>query len=427
MKINLPNFYLLGVLSILLLCSCGAAATPPAITRTAGAASINAEYPTPAPIPPTATPIPSCVFNAVNQAQPNSSISLDSLSFSEPRVLFTNTIPVALSGFFSQTNLLLTYNRIGIGTGIFRIADPLTKSVAILKKIENFPSARTIIPIQNLNKIVFSFEDVAIRKYRLGVLDLSTLQISQADLKLQDPYFELWPDGTDATLFAAGETGEAILYNLKSNTVREIKPSWPPVIAYYDQGHTGYPERLFYKIAARPRTNEIIFHDSKRLFLNNLSNTSFCEINLGDIGQATILYAKWSGDGQYLAIYILPNSFYGAPPYLIVYDANTGNKNFYFFSNRGIENIEWFPGSHLILATIQKSAERTDGNYNILTVLDAETHQVREMLPNNVFFAGGYWGTPISSDERYIAISCPAMTKFEEYSEWRVCIIEVTK
>ncbi|PKO20343.1 MAG: hypothetical protein CVU38_20620 [Chloroflexi bacterium HGW-Chloroflexi-1] len=355
-------------------------------------------------------------------------MSLDDYTFSEPKVVLTNTSGIDIAGWLPDGEQLLITSRdpevFGEEIEVFDVRSGDLKvfgeRVSISGKPVWLPTAQAV-----------AYLAVAAQRLELRVShgDPKRIDLVGQDVDLLS--LAVAPDGQRLIYFAAPTGGRPLLWDSTSRTTQAM----PFDLNRWKSFERPANKRNFRSVWSSDGS-QIAFYTYPALFLVDGRTNQGCEVDLGiesvEQGPTWILEAKWSPDGHYLAMVTTATSVRGQLlPFtkLAILDVFTGEQLRPKLAMSHVWDIIWAPDSQHIIALGQVG---TMQGYPIqkaflVSVLSGNSLPV---LPEHIL--GGGSSDPgmqlaWSPDGRTIAVKCPLLQPDSlDMVEDRLCLITVT-
>jgi len=388
--------------------------------------------PTQAPARPTATPteaarlISLCTFSG-GPAPEVSGLSLDDYTFSEPKVVLTNTSGIDIAGWLPDGERLLITSR---DPEVFReqieILDIRSGDLKVYG--ERVGSSGKPVWLPAAKAVAYITATDQQRELRVSQGDPKRIELVGQDVNGLS--LAVSPDGQRLIYFAAPTGGQPLLWDSTGRTTQAM----PFDLNRWKSFERPANKRNFQSVWS-PDGSQIAFYTYPALFLVDGRTNQGCEVNLGikseEQGPTWVFEAKWSPDGHYLAMITTATSYPGqllSFTELAILDIFTGRQLRPKLAMSHVWDIIWAPDSKHIMALGQ--VETIQG-YPIqrLFLVDVLSGDSLPVLPEHIL--GGGSSNPgmqlaWSPDGRTIAIKCPLLLPESlDMMEDRLCLIVV--
>ncbi|MCB0046830.1 MAG: hypothetical protein KDD92_15505 [Caldilineaceae bacterium] len=323
--------------------------------------------PTPTPTPeggvvlPGEPVVPECVFSPPPGGIPDEPvIPLDAYSFSEPRVVMTETNGLIEIQQWLPDNetLMVTKDLIIDQQASVILVNIRTGETEEVVEPRSYLVQPKWIPIQNtvawaaLGSLILENQFVNEPGYWVRSFDPPReWRLSDNGNTSVSTVHDISPDGKEILFMALPSGTQPLIWSQETQVLKAV----PIDLAQWRYQKSGYYNRLWpFSPHWQPGGNQVLFEDGTWIFLYNLSTESGCEINMTSLVERNqyISEAEWSPSGRYLLFKqrSLPpyESMEGPYNQLLILDTYTGNAAPYTLDTT-VSHFSWGPDSQTIL------------------------------------------------------------------------------
>ncbi|VAW42850.1 hypothetical protein MNBD_CHLOROFLEXI01-2077 [hydrothermal vent metagenome] len=385
---------------------------------------LQSGYPVPIPngTPVRITPFPTSVPPPICDIKPPVEVAMSYVEaksdfpvFSEPRIIVTNDVGFSIAEWLPDNQRLLVSQGDG-AFGTISTLDVTTGEMIEYAKRRDL-SGSPLIWLDNAQGVMFV--DATTEGWELRFSDGKepiTVANELASTSLaKDPSservvtaFSLEP-GALMTVDTIGRTDRVMSTELNEETKRVPLSSGDG-----------------YHLTWSPNGNWLVQYLRDDLFLIDAQTQKICSVELGDYGEAGIGqvgYAKWSPNGQYLAM-----TYAGPTPasQLAILDVSSGKISTIqitpeenIWPPSSLNDFTWSPDGKFLIAKVNIGKQDGISQFGLFLV-DIHNNNSFRLFPNYAFLGVGQSLTWSPNGSR-IAFRCPTI------KEGNVCIIDVSQ
>lgn len=385
---------------------------------------VQVAYPAPSeePVPETIIKPAICQFSGPANMSEVSALPLESLTLSEPRIIFQSKKEVGIAGWLPDSEQLL-----------------------VAQDTENGHQAIGTINAQTGDFTIYATRDGTIKPVWIDELK------AVAYTTIVDRHAELWITDGAQNSSVINKSVDSLSFSSDGRRLFFISPDFGKQPQIWDTrtktAVSGGPDLASFQyskfspivdsiaktrtliIRPQPFGSKIVYFNNPWLFLEDQTDKQVCEINLGQIGgiPVSVLNAKWSPNGQYLALITtakLPEELVTFNS-IVILDTITGKQYTPPVEVPIIFDLSW-SGNSMYIAILAEIPGRNilQGNLYLFGIKEPD----RIIKISDQLFGGGIgddWQLSWSPDNQRIAIKCSVWQEVEPLVfQDQICIID---
>ncbi|MEZ4712191.1 MAG: hypothetical protein R3A44_33695 [Caldilineaceae bacterium] len=368
---------------------------------------------------PTEPQVAECVFEPPAGGLPPAEpiIPLSAYSFSEPTLILTNTAPIGIQQWLSDSETLMVMRHTGYGNKLELV------NVRTLAVTELLAPDRAIDAPQWLaTEQTVAWREFGTPGHEPGYWVHSFNPPSERRLSADStgagvPH-DSSPAGTEFVFMSLPGGTQPLIWNQETKELRALPVD---LNNWRYQNGPSYPLRPF-NVNWQPDGDKILFWDGTWAFLYDLKTDSGCEIKQG--AKLYIRIASWSPNGRYLLSQVGEHLSTLYPPYdyVQILDTYTGEKVYYSLGVP-IGDFSWAPDNQTVAMsgpTGDKSGEFDQHGIYLLNIHNGEFQRI--LAVENLSLSHPEW----TADGAQLAFYCNDFSSGFNFDDYRVCTSHVT-
>jgi dipeptidyl aminopeptidase/acylaminoacyl peptidase len=351
--------------------------------------------------------------------------SLETLSISEPEVLFESSAPIGIADWLPDNQNILIAKSLLNGSENIESLNVKTKEDQQI--ITRQTSGSKPIWLDGNNSLVYA--DLSNNKFGLVVFDKTKNKFNKINQDLFN--FSLSSNGTDLAFFSLSDPDKLQLWNSNSYTISLNYD----LSKYKYQTQTNNslvgPGKTF-QTTWQPNGNNIALFGIGYLYLFDIEDQSVCEAPINQYYKSSRIYksVKWSSDGKFLAVVStdLESQMSTSENELIIWNITDNNIIKPEIKTSFIYGITW-SGSSNTLAFLSKEGITPLGAPIMNLFLVSIENMFIKQINSKIQFGGGSsddWQLSWSHDGSELAVKCPLwQPNSASIKEDRICLISI--
>ncbi len=362
---------------------------------------------------------PHCAFKKGNFSSSTQSLSQDTFSFSEPKIIFQREAPIEIIEWLPDNRHLLIHVR-SVPRQSIEVLDTQTGDTRVYA--DDLENARNVHWLPNEQAVIYADRQTA----KISGIDRYGIWLSRGADKVQ--YLLDYASLTDKAKARGVLPAEATRwfgvaqYPFDPEQWRYENYAYPDILKEWDK----FP----FAIAENRQHTKVVVYGPPRLYLVDRKTDKVCEIDSGEPRYG--FSPQWSPDGRYLAMLTATNDpgTLMERNDLVIVDTVKGEvfKSNWAWSHTW--DLAWFPDSrHLLMLGHPSETVENPAQKQRLRLLDVETGKVQALLPNYDFGGASQPGSQLalSSNGKSLILSCPIVSATSTLGVVdRMCFVSIT-